>query len=226
MLTTQPAPPPSASVTTPLSGSVIALLVASGAQQTPHSGRTLLGHLQGTYLLLQSWGNTDAVCLAGLFHSIYGTNAFTHQSLLASQRADLQAAIGAEAEALAWLFCSIDRPHAILQSLQQGNTSDTGNKGDVVNIKAHKNTSDQTNALLSITPQQLQALAEIECANLVEQSSWSSALKALYCAALDGTATLSQGALAALRTGWAHKLAQPVAASVPATPHVTACTAT
>lgn len=217
MLTTQAAPS--------ISASVMALLQTSGAQHTPHSGRTLLGHLHGTYLLLQSWGNTDAVCLAGMFHSIYGTNAFAHQSLLVSQRAELQAAIGAEAEALAWLFCSIDRPFAILQCLQQG---DKCNKSDVVNIKARRNTGGQNNAKLTITHRQLQALAEIECANLMEQGSWSTALKALYCTALDGTATLSQGALAALRTGWAHKLAEPASmpASLPATVHVTASTAT
>ena len=94
-------------------------------------------------------------------------------------------------------------------------------KGEVVNINARRGTDNgQSNTYLTITPQQLQALAEIECANLMEQGNWSAALKALYCAALDGTATLSQGALAALRTGWAHKLAQPA----PATD--TTCTAT
>ena len=95
-----------------------ALLLRSGAMQTPHTGRVLYDHLLATYQQLQAWGNPQAVCMAGLFHSIYGTHAFTHQSLVQSQRAELQNAIGTEAEELAWLFCSIDRPHAILQGIQ------------------------------------------------------------------------------------------------------------
>ena len=186
---------------TTLPARVIALLQASGAQHTPHTGRSLLAHLHGTYLLLQQWGNSDAVCLAGLFHSIYGTNAFAHQSLLASQRAELCAASGAEAEALAWLFCSIDRPHAILQSLQQSHAD------QAVSVKARRYAGEAlATSHLSVSHQQLQALAEIECANLIEQGSWSTALRELYCAALDGSANLSSGALAALRTGWAQSL--------------------
>ena len=90
------------------------LLHSCGSEQAPHSGRTLLLHLQGTHDLLKTWGNPPCVCLAGLFHSIYGTNAFRRRSLGADQRPSLRAAIGVEAEALAWIFCSIQRPRAIL----------------------------------------------------------------------------------------------------------------
>ena len=96
------------------------LLHSCGSEQAPHSGRTLLLHLQGTHDLLKTWGNPPCVCLAGLFHSIYGTNAFRRRSLGADQRPSLRAAIGVEAEALAWIFCSIQRPRAILRALQGG----------------------------------------------------------------------------------------------------------
>lgn len=183
---------------------VHALLQQSGAMVTPHTGRTLHAHLMGTYQQLQAWGNPQAVCMAGLFHSIYGTNAFTHQSLLQTQRAELQQAIGQEAETLAWLFCSIDRPRAILQGLQ------TCKPGGSTQLKARRMAGDsmQLERTCAATYAQLQALAEMECANLIEQGSWSSALRELYCAAIDNTRLLSDGALAALRSGLSNKIHQ------------------
>lgn len=181
---------------------MLALLQRSGAMVTPHTGRVLHDHLLGTYQQLQAWGNSQPVCMAGLFHSIYGTNAFTHQSLLQTQRAELRHAIGQEAEALAWLFCSIDRPRAILQGLQ------TCKPGGSIHASARRRAANaaQTESLLTITYPQLQALAEIECANLIEQGSWGSALRELYCTAIDRTSLLSDAAVAALRSGWARKL--------------------
>src|SRR5438552_14336568 len=93
---------------TKLSEAMLEILRQSGAMQTPHSGRNLFDHLLGTYQLLQSWGNPPSISLGGLFHSIYGTNVFTHQSLMPAQRPSLQAIIGHEAEHLAWRFCTID----------------------------------------------------------------------------------------------------------------------
>ncbi|MGB4115454.1 MAG: DUF6817 domain-containing protein [Polaromonas sp.] len=183
-----------------------ALLLRSGAMQTPHTGRVLFDHLLATCQQLHAWGNPQAVCMAGLFHSIYGTNAFTHQSLVQSQRAELQNAIGTDAEALAWLFCSIDRPHAILQGLQSrkpsGSTQLQGRAG-----AQHPGLAE---GALLVQYTQLQALAEMECANLIEQASWGKALQGLYCAAIDNPGLLSNGALAALRSGLANKLQAPL----------------
>ena len=176
------------------------LLLRSGAMQTPHTGRVLYDHLVATYQQLQAWGNPQAVCMAGLFHSIYGTNAFTHQSLVQSQRADLQNAIGAEAEEMAWLFCSIDRPHAILQGIQSCPPNGS------IHIKAGAAHLQPVAGMLQVQYADLQALAEIECANLIEQASWGKALQALYCAAIDHPSLLSNGALAALRSGLANQL--------------------
>lgn len=180
----------------------MALLQTSAAMRTPHSGRTLFDHLCGTYALLESWGNTQAVCLADFFHCIYGTNAFAHQSLMQSQRSELRAAIGEDAEALAWLFCNIDRPRAILLGLQRSYL------GGHIELMARRDAMGSTPArqAMGASPEQIQALAEIECANLIEQGSWGAALQELYCAAMDGTAALSEAALAALRAGWTQKL--------------------
>ncbi|WP_144264586.1 DUF6817 domain-containing protein [Polaromonas sp. C04] len=176
------------------------LLQRSGALQAAHSGRTLFDHLLGTYSLLEDWRQPTAVCLAGLFHSIYGTNAFQRQSLAPDQRPELQAAIGREAEALAWLFCAIDRPGAILQALRKGQAD--------AELAARCDRAGLTRAPLCATSQQIQALAEIETANLIEQGSWGSALRELYCTAIDRPGALSASATAALREGWARQLAE------------------
>ena len=167
----------------------------------PRFRRTLFDHLLGTYNLLIQWGQPQAVCLAGLFHSIYGTNVFLRQSLQASQRTELQAVIGMEAEALAWLFCNIERPGAILRGLQQGMTD------QAVQLDTRRDQQAMPTPTMPTAPLQVQALAEIECANLIEQDCWGGALRELYCASMDRPGTLSETAIAALREGWARQLA-------------------
>lgn len=148
----------------------IALLRQCGSMQQPHSGRTLFDHLARTYRMLRSWSNPEPVCLGGLFHSIYGTNAFKHQSLPEDQRPLLQNLIGIEAEHLAWRFCNVDRPRTILAAIGQRELAPDWN-----------------------------ALAEIEAANLIEQGVTSRSVRDLFCAGLDQPGVLSRGALAALK---------------------------
>jgi hypothetical protein len=85
-----------------------------------HSGRTLFEHLKGTHDLLQRRGAADYVCLAGLFHSIYGTNIFRHQALPISERNRVKDLIGDRAELLAYIFCSCNRPRALLEAVGRG----------------------------------------------------------------------------------------------------------
>lgn len=58
------------------------------------------------------------MCDAGLFHSIYGTVHFRHQSWPLSDRASIVQVIGDEAEGLAYLFCTIDRPRGLVEMAQ------------------------------------------------------------------------------------------------------------
>lgn len=129
------------------------LLESLDAQRVPHSRRTLAEHLVGTHHLLQSWGNGQAVCRAGLFHSVYGTRVFEIQCADFSSRKMVRGIIGAPAESLAYLFCIADRdsffsgargtPHVIRDAV--GNTD------------------------LTVTRRELASLLEIEAANIVEQ---------------------------------------------------------
>ena len=84
-----------------------------GADDVGHSGRTLFAHLKGTYELLRSWGVAEEVCVAGLFHSVYGTRVFRHRCLepTARNRGLVAYMIGERAERLVYLFCVADRPH-------------------------------------------------------------------------------------------------------------------
>lgn len=80
-----------------------------GTDSTPHSSGTLFDHLIGTAHLLFQWNNPVSVCLAGMFHSIYGTQDLKINTLRYTDRPYLQEIIGCDAERLAYLFCSCDR---------------------------------------------------------------------------------------------------------------------
>ena len=78
-----------------------------GAEDTEHSGGTLLDHLVGVSNILEEMGAPQHVQDAGLFHSIYGTAVFHHQTT--ADRSVVQSVIGEKAEHLAYLFCILGR---------------------------------------------------------------------------------------------------------------------
>ena len=90
-------------------GAAVSFMKTRDADSTAHSGGDLLGHLQATADLLQSWGNPDDVCLAGLCHAVYGTEGFQRSMLDVSQRAVLQEIISPAAEALVYFYASAER---------------------------------------------------------------------------------------------------------------------
>lgn len=85
---------------------------------TSHTGRTLFDHLKGTRDLLKKWEMPEHVQVAGLFHSIYGTNIFTVKSASFEDRDLLKALIGTKAEWLAYLFCVAQRPQAFFDAFE------------------------------------------------------------------------------------------------------------
>jgi hypothetical protein len=139
----------------PLEG-LIAWLRMQGAGRIEHSGRTLLDHLSNTYAILAECGQEPHVCLAGLFHSAYGTNAFRRVTIAPSRRMEVRELIGQDAETLAWIFGHIDRPRAIIEALQRhGMEWPKGEHPRGGGAAIHD-------------------LAAIECANLLEQHElWS-----------------------------------------------------
>src|SRR5690349_13948275 len=84
------------------------MLRALGFADLEHDSHVpFLSHLLGTRRLLAAWEERDALCDAGLFHSVYGTEYFEPDR--SPDRADVVAIIGAEAERIAWLWCAIRR---------------------------------------------------------------------------------------------------------------------
>ena len=81
-----------------------------GAEQTSHhASRSLSEHLTGTWHLLVDWGLDESVCIAGLCHSIYGTESFQTACLEVEERKRVQKILGEEAEELAFLFGALER---------------------------------------------------------------------------------------------------------------------
>ena len=97
----------------------LALLEEIGAEDTDHPRGTLADHLRGTYDVLTGWGCERDVCLAGLYHSVYGTDVFRTVTLAPDARDKVAAAIGPDAERLAYLYCALVR-ESLYDNLRTG----------------------------------------------------------------------------------------------------------
>jgi len=127
-----------------------------------HTGRPFVHHLIGVHDILVARGLRPEVCLAGLFHSIYGTNAFTHQTVAIEDRNVVAEMIGAPAERLAYIFCSCDRPRALVAAVKGGTPYFVHDRRDDSSIE--------------LSRQDLIDLLDIEIANLQEQGGSRSLL--------------------------------------------------
>ena len=84
-------------------------------KDVPHSGSNLTNHLLGVHSLMLQTNAPEYLCLAGLFHSIYGTEYFHYDKPI--NRTFVRDYIGKEAEELVFLFCHLaDRDETILKS--------------------------------------------------------------------------------------------------------------
>ncbi len=84
-------------------------LTAVGTHETAHSHGSLREHLRGTYDLLGGWEAPERVCLAGLFHSVYGTERFQTTTIRLEDRSDVRSRIGDDAERLVYLYAVLRR---------------------------------------------------------------------------------------------------------------------
>jgi hypothetical protein len=80
-----------------------------GAARFAHVNGTLEHHLHATMRLLRRWGNREPVCVAGLYHAVYGTGGIAGQLAGLDARTAIAEVIGKEAEALAYLYGACDR---------------------------------------------------------------------------------------------------------------------
>lgn len=80
-----------------------------GTDEVSHTEKTYLAHVIGVYRDLQAQGYPEDVVLAGMFHSIYGTELFQRFSLPLDRRQEVRDLIGERAERIAYLNCAMDR---------------------------------------------------------------------------------------------------------------------
>lgn len=89
-------------------GARLELLRRLGFGELEHDSHVpFLSHLLGTRRLLVAWGERPAMGDAGLFHSVYGTEYF--QPDQPAERTEVRDLIGADAEEVAWTWCTIRR---------------------------------------------------------------------------------------------------------------------
>lgn len=84
-------------------------LQSLGAARFAHVNGTLEQHLYATMRLLRRWGNREPVCVAGLYHAVYGTGGIAGRLAGLDARTAIAEVIGKEAEALAYLYGACDR---------------------------------------------------------------------------------------------------------------------
>ena len=81
-----------------------------GCDKQKHSGnRSLLHHLVGVSMILSEGNCSDALCVAGLFHSIYGTSVFRPKMVPMDDRDKIKDLIGIESENLVYQFCILPK---------------------------------------------------------------------------------------------------------------------
>jgi hypothetical protein len=130
-------------------------LIEIRADKINHHGRTLLEHLKGTQQLLLEWGNNQTIALAGLMHSIYGTQEFKEKAISFKKRPQVTSLLGKKSEELVYLFGVADRREFYKQNNEE---------------PFHVCSSELNNEQVIISKEQYTSLIEIEVANIVEQA--------------------------------------------------------
>jgi len=88
-----------------------------------HSNKTFFEHLLNTTFMLEKLNRRKALCMAGLYHSVYGTEFFNFDNSVYFTRDKVKSLIGEEAENIVFEFCSIkkDRLSTILENRKNYN---------------------------------------------------------------------------------------------------------
>jgi hypothetical protein len=131
-------------------------LVSLGTDSVAHSGSVFMSHLVGVYDYLKSWNCPEHVMVAGLFHSIYGTDSFDSFSLALTCRDELRRVVGQHAERLVYVFSAVTWP-SFQSSVMTNNTRHLRDRF--------------TNSALVVTRQEFKDLLWIHLANVLEQEA-------------------------------------------------------
>jgi len=83
-------------------------------KHVPHSKGSLFGHLYNTFFILKNMNASEETCLAGLYHSCYGTERFNLKDKI--NKEDVALYIGKDAEELVHYFSLENRDKVILEN--------------------------------------------------------------------------------------------------------------
>jgi hypothetical protein len=148
---------------------LFAHLQTLGAGELQHLNGSLVAHLRGTEALLRSWGANESLCVAGLYHAVYGTDGYNPALTLLDGRKSIAALIGTTAEELAYLYGACNRNVFYPR----------------IGTEAQLRFADRfTNTEYAIEASQLTSLCELILANELEIASNSAEFRAKYGAAL------------------------------------------
>jgi len=148
---------------------LFARLQALGAGEFEHVNGSLAAHLRGTERMLREWGAGEPLCIAGLYHAVYGTDGYNPALISIAGRKGIAALIGAEAEALAYLYGACNRTvfYPRIGTATQFAFADRFSNGEY-----------------NIQPEQLSQLCELIVANELELASNNAPFRAKHGAAL------------------------------------------
>lgn len=141
--------------------SLLECLSRRGAHGYAHAVGSFYEHLVGTWQILTAWHQPPTLCRAGLFHSVYATDFFSQPLFAGEERAEVASHIGAEAESLVFLFCTIDR---LRLARDLGGLDAIPEAG--VAIHNHR-----TGDVAEISSATVSALFALEMANMAEQQA-------------------------------------------------------
>lgn len=80
-----------------------------GADGLEHPAGDVLQHFRATFERLRVWEEAEAICSAGLYHAVYGTETFVPKLMTLKLREEVAGIIGVEAERHVYFFCACDR---------------------------------------------------------------------------------------------------------------------
>jgi hypothetical protein len=135
-------------------------LLELGTADVAHSRDGLLDHLEGTRALLAAWGAREALCDAGLFHSVYGTESFQHPSLSPALRERVRELIGAEAEEIVYLNHVKESDHFVRSAVAWSGS------GEAPPLRSRF-----SGAAIACGGQTLRDLIDLSLANALEQAA-------------------------------------------------------
>jgi hypothetical protein len=96
---------------------LINFLFDKNCHNIKHSHSNFLNHLVGTFNILKKWKQPEHLCIAGMFHNIYGNQYFNPN--LNITREQIKNLIGEAAENLVYKYVNCDR-----NTINQGNDSE------------------------------------------------------------------------------------------------------